>query len=56
MGLYRIDRYKRMKLMQDIDAIAADCEDLSTAHGLDKATAREVIQAMLADQPVPLAR
>ena len=56
MGLHRADRYKRFKLMQDIDAIAADCEDLSAAHGLDKATAREVIAAMLADQPVPLNR
>ena len=56
MGLHHDDHYKHFKLMQDIDMIAADCEDLSAAHGLDKATAREVIAAMLADQPVPINR
>jgi heterodisulfide reductase subunit D len=54
MGLQRHDEYKRLKLMQDVDAIAADCRDLSAHHGLDAATTREVITAMLEDQPVPL--
>jgi Fe-S oxidoreductase len=54
MGLQRDDRYKRLKLMQDADAIAADCADLAAHHGLDPATTRKAIEAMLADQPVPL--
>ncbi len=54
MGLVHDDRYKRLKLMQDADLIAADCEALAAHHGLDAATAREVIRAMLADQPLPL--
>jgi hypothetical protein len=56
MGLHRDDHYKRLKLMQDADAIAADCADLATRHGLDPATTRKAIEAMLADQPVPLTR
>jgi Fe-S oxidoreductase len=54
MGLQRQDEYKRLKLMQDVDAIAADCKDLSSRHGLDAATTHKVIAAMLEDQPVPL--
>ncbi len=54
MGLAREDRYKRLKLMQDADAIAADCADLAARHGLDAATSAKVIAAMLADQPVKL--
>ena len=40
--------------MQDVDAIAADCQDLATRHQLDPDTTRQVIAAMLADQPVSL--
>jgi Fe-S oxidoreductase len=55
MGLRHEDRYKRLKILQDADAIVADCQDLLTTHGLDAAAAREVvITAMLADQPLPL--
>jgi Fe-S oxidoreductase len=54
MGLAHEDRYKRLKLMQDVDAIAADCQDLAAKHQLDPETTRQVIAAMLADQPVPL--
>jgi len=54
MGLAREDHYKRLKLMQDVDAIAADCQDLAAQHQLDPDTTRQVIAAMLADQPVPL--
>jgi heterodisulfide reductase subunit D len=52
MGLARDDHYKRLKLMQDVDAIAADCQDLAAKHGLAPDTM--VIAAMLADQPVQL--
>jgi Fe-S oxidoreductase len=54
MGLAHEDHYKRLKLMQDVDAIAADCQDLAARHGLAPQTTRDVIAAMLADQPVPL--
>ncbi len=56
MGLQHDDHYKRLKLMQDVDAIVADCRDLAQTHGLDAETTRQVIAAMLADQPVPLAQ
>jgi Fe-S oxidoreductase len=54
MGLQRSDEYKRLKLLQNVDDIAADCRDLSVFHGLDPDTTRKVIEAMLDDQPVPL--
>jgi hypothetical protein len=54
MGLHHDDSYKRLKIMQNVDAIVADCADLAAKHGLNTATARLVVQAMLDDQPVPL--
>ncbi len=54
MGLREEDHYKRLKIMQDADAILADCDDLVQKHGLDVATTRLVIKAMLAEQPAPL--
>ena len=54
MGLHQDDDYKRLKLMQDVDAILADCADLAEQHGLDPATARLSVEAMLNDQPLPL--
>jgi heterodisulfide reductase subunit D len=55
MGLQREDRYKRLKILQDADAIVADCQDLIAEHGLDANEARDVvISAMLAEQPLPL--
>lgn len=56
MGLHRSDEYKRLKLLQDADAIAEDCADLAREHHLDPATLRAVIADMLADQPVPIRR
>jgi heterodisulfide reductase subunit D len=56
MGLRRDDRYKHLKMMQDADAIMADCGDLIARHGLNPEVARSVIvKGMLADQPLPLA-
>ena len=56
MGVHEPDRYKRLKMMQDADAIIADCRDLIAQHGLDAEVARNVvIKGMLADQPLPLA-
>jgi hypothetical protein len=54
MGLHHDDRFKRLKMMQDTDAIMEDCGDLIAAHGLDRAATRAAIQAMLDEQPLPL--
>jgi Fe-S oxidoreductase len=54
MGLHHEDRFKRLKMLQDIDAVAADCSDLISRHGLDPETTRQAIAAMLEEQPLPL--
>ena len=54
MGLHHDDHFKRLKMMQDADTILADCRDLVDRHGLDPETTRLAIQAMLAEQPLPL--
>lgn len=55
MGLHYDGHFKRLKIMQDADAIVADCKDMIAARGIDPAKAREmVVKAMLAEQPLPL--
>ena len=55
MGIREEDIYKRLKLMQDADAIVADCGDLVAQHKLNVEEARSIVaKAMLADQPLPL--
>jgi Fe-S oxidoreductase len=54
MGLQRDDHFKQLKMMQDADAILADCRDLIEQHGLDVETTRAAIRAMLDEQPAPL--
>jgi heterodisulfide reductase subunit D len=54
MGLRHEDAFKRLKMLQDIDAIADECRDLVAQHGLDPAGTRAAIQAMLDEQPLPL--
>jgi Fe-S oxidoreductase len=54
MGIRHADQFKRLKMMQDVEAIAADCEDLIAQHGLDPLAARQAIQAMLEEQPLHL--
>jgi hypothetical protein len=54
MGLHHDDHFKRLKIMQDADAIIADCRDLVEKHGLDAAATRAAVQAMLDEQPLPL--
>jgi len=55
MGISREDRFKRLKKMQDTDAILADVADLAGAHGLDLDEVRAVIeQELLGEQPLPL--
>jgi heterodisulfide reductase subunit D len=55
MGLYRHDRFKELKIMQDADLIVAECSDLIAEHSLDPELARGVVaKAMLGEQPLPL--
>ena len=54
MGLHHDDHFKRLKMLQDADLILADCRDLIEQHGLDVEATRQVIKAMLDEQPVPL--
>jgi Fe-S oxidoreductase len=54
MGLHHADEFKRLKKLQDVDAIADDCRELASRHGLDVAATRLAIQAMLEEQPLPL--
>jgi hypothetical protein len=56
MGLCRPDHFKRLKKLQDVDAILADCAELIASHGLDPATTRLALEAMLEEQPLPLRR
>jgi heterodisulfide reductase subunit D len=57
MGLCREDAFKRLKKMQDADAILADVMDLVEAHGLGLEEVREVIaDHLLGEQPLPLRR
>ena len=53
MGLAQQDHDKRLKMLQDAEAILLQCRDMLARRGIDEAAAREVI-AMLADQPLPL--
>ena len=41
-------------MMQDAEAILADCQDLVHKHGLDVEATRLAIQSMLDEQPLPL--
>jgi hypothetical protein len=57
MGLHHDGDFKRLKIMQDADAIVADCREMLGHYGIDPAKAREVVvKAMLAEQPLPLGR
>jgi len=57
MGLEHAAGFKRLKIMQDADAIVADCKDMLAARNIDPALAREaVVNAMLNEQPLPLGR
>jgi len=57
MGITREDRFKRLKKMQDTDAILADVMDLVEEHGLGLDEVRAVIEKdLLAEQPLPLGR
>jgi Fe-S oxidoreductase len=54
MGLAYPDHYKRLKLLQDVDLIMAECRQFLAHHGISDKAARASITAMLDDQPLPL--
>lgn len=55
MGIRRDDCFKRLKKMQDTDAILAEVMDLVEKHGLDLEEVRAVIEKdLLGEQPLPL--
>jgi Fe-S oxidoreductase len=55
MGIRREDSFKRLKKMQDTDAILADVMDLVEKHGLALEDVRAVIEKdLLGEQPLPL--
>src|SRR6195952_4711435 len=55
IGLQRPDLFKRLKIMQDVDAILLDSASLIEMNGLDLDEARDVIlRDMLGEQPLPL--
>ena len=57
MGVKREDQFKRLKKMQDADAILADVMDLVEEHGLSLDEVRAVIEKdLLGEQPLPLKR
>lgn len=54
LGLFREDLFKRMKLMQDADAIMADARDMIETHGLNADEVREVILSdIIGEQKLP---
>jgi Fe-S oxidoreductase len=55
MGLRHDDHFKRLKMMQDADAIVADCQEMIATHHIDPGLARDVVvKVMLGEQPLPL--
>jgi len=54
MGLAYPDHYKRLKLLQDVNLIMAECRELLAHHGIAEEAARASIRAMLDEQPLPL--
>lgn len=55
IGLNRPDLFKRLKLMQDADAIIADSHELIDAHGLDTEEVRDaVLIYLIGDQILPI--
>jgi hypothetical protein len=57
MGFKHEDHFKRLKKMQDVNAIIADVADLVETHGLKLDEVRDVIEHhLLGEQPLPLRR
>ncbi len=57
MGIERPDMFKRLKLMQDADAIVTECKEMIAIHGLDPEKVRDtVLTYLLGDQILPIDR
>lgn len=57
MGIHRPDLFKRLKLMDDVDAIIAASGELIDAHGLDLEEVREVVlKNILGERHLPVDR
>lgn len=55
MGLHRPDIFKRLKMLQDVDAIVADSAAQIAQYGLDEDEVRDVVlQDILGEQSLPL--
>ena len=57
IGVRRDDLFKRLKGMQDVDAIVAEAADTIAAHGMTLDDARDAVMTfMLDEQLLPVAR
>lgn len=54
IGIHRPDHFKRLKLLQDVDAIMDDCAELIGRHRIDAGVARDTLAAMIREQPLGL--
>ncbi|MBO6518466.1 MAG: (Fe-S)-binding protein [Rhodospirillales bacterium] len=55
-GVRRDDLFKRLKAMQDVDAIVTESADTIAEHGMTLEQARDAVAAMLAEQILPVER
>jgi hypothetical protein len=57
MGIEHPDLFKRLKIMQDVDAIIADSADMIAQYDMDLDEIRDVVlNDLLKEQPLPLGR
>ena len=57
MGFEHPDLFKRLKIMQDVDAIVRDSADMIEGYDMDLEDVRAIVlQNLLGEQPLPLAR
>ena len=57
MGIDRPDMFKRLKLMQDVDAIVAETMEMIATYDMDLASVRDaVLRYLLGDQILPIER
>ena len=55
MGIKRLDIFKRLNLLQDIEAIMADSAEQITRYGLDVEEVRDVVlKDVLGEQSLPM--
>lgn len=53
MGVTRPDMFKHFKLLEDVDAVIAECDDMIEEYGLDRDEVREVLVADMFGGKVP---